>query len=170
MIKGVNFDNQLVTAKQHGALFRAAFGDGILSGMDINVSGQNITIGAGYCVVAGREIQLTATETVSVTATSGCARVLMQIDLSQTATESAFSQASLVLQTATTQDGFAALTQDDINGGGTVYQIILCVVQCGSSLTILSTAPSASHPITVGTAVPTDGTGSDGDIYLKYTV
>ena len=166
MIKGVNFDNQLVTAKQHGALFRAAFGDGILSGMDINVSGKTITIGAGYCVVAGREIQLTATETVSVTATSGYARVLMQIDLSQTATESAFSQASLVLQTATSQDGFSALTQDDINGGGTVYQIVLCVVQCGSSLTLLSKAPNAAHPITVGTDAPSGG--SDGDIYIQY--
>lgn len=166
MIKGVNFDNQLVTAKQHGALFRCAFGDGILSGMSINVSGQSITIGAGYCVVAGREIQLTATETVGLTATSGYARVLMQIDLSQTASETAFAQASLVLQTATAQDGFSALTQEDINGSGSIYQIVLCTVQAGSSLTILSKAPYVAHPITVGTAEPSGG--NDGDIYLKY--
>lgn len=133
MIKGINFDNQLVTAKDHGKLFRALYNDGVLSGISLSYSGTTLTIGGGYIIAAGREIRLTAEETVSITGTTGYARVLVQIDLAQEATETAFSQASLVTQYAASTSEFAALTQEDVNISGTVYQAVLCVLSLGTA-------------------------------------
>lgn len=170
MIKGVNFDNQLVTAKQHGALFASAFHDGILSGMELSFTGSVLTVAGGYCTVCGREIQLTGAETISVSGTTGYARILVQIDLSQTATTSDFSQVSLVTQYAASLSEFPALTQDDVNStSGTIYQTVLCVLALGTDgiASIASQAGTAAHRISAGTADPSGG--SDGDIYIQYT-
>ena len=73
-IHGINFDNQTVTAKDHGRLFQCAIEDGIISGCELSFSGSSLMITPGYFVAAGREMKLTATTAVIVDgATSGYA-------------------------------------------------------------------------------------------------
>ena len=133
-IHGINFDNQTVTAKDHGRLFQCAIEDGIISGCELSFSGSSLMITPGYFVAAGREMKLTATTSVIIDgATSGYARVLISIDLAQTATTDTFEQAAFVIEYATTATGFPSLTQEDVNGTGRLYEFPLCVVALGAA-------------------------------------
>ena len=146
-IHGINFDNQTVTAKDHGRLFECCIEDGILSGCELSFSGTALTVTPGYFLVAGREMKLTANAAVVIDgATSGYARVLISIDLTQTSTSSDFEQAAFTVEYAAEVSGFSALTQDDVNGTGTLYEFPLCVAALGSSgiASIYSSAGQAS--------------------------
>ena len=59
-IHGVNFDNQTVTAKDHGHLFHCVIVDGIMSGCELSFSGTSLVITPGYLLIGGREMKLTA--------------------------------------------------------------------------------------------------------------
>lgn len=146
-IRGINFDNQTVTAKDHGHLFQCVIVDGIMSGCELSFSGTSLVITPGYLLVAGREMKLTSNTTVIVDgATSGYARVLVTIDMSGTATADTFEQAYFQIQYATTVAGFSALNQEEINNSGTKYQFELCTLVMGTSgiASIYSSAGSAS--------------------------
>lgn len=133
-IHGVNFDNQTVTAKDHGHLFQCVIVDGIMSGCELSFSGTSLVITPGYLLIAGREMKLTANTTVIVSgATTGFARVLITIDLTKAATADTFEQADFQIQYATTATGFSALNQEDINSTGTTYQFELCILALGTS-------------------------------------
>lgn len=146
-IRGINFDNQTVTAKDHGHLFQCVIVDGIMSGCELSFSGTSLVITPGYLLVAGREMKLTSNTTVIVDgATSGYARVLVTIDMSGTATADTFEQAYFQIQYATTVAGFSALNQEEINNSGTKYQFELCTLVMGTSgiASIYSSAGSAA--------------------------
>lgn len=144
-IRGVTFDNQQVTASDHGALFKEIFPtDGILIGCEITASGSNISIAAGYMVVAGRLFQNTASYTLTAAASGNYVRVLAVIDTSQTATTSEFAQVGFTLDYAATLSGFPALTQDDINAGsGNIYQAALAIYALsGSTVGAIAEGPN----------------------------
>lgn len=146
-IHGINFDNQTVTAKDHGRLFQCTIEDGIISGCELSFSGSSLMITPGYFIAAGREMKLTAATAVIIDgATSGYARVLISIDLAQTATTDAFEQASFVIDYATTATGFPSLTQEDVNGTGRLYEFPLCIVALGAAgiSSIYSSADAAN--------------------------
>ena len=52
-IHGINFDNQTVTAKDHGHLFHCVIVDGIMSGCELSFSGTSLVITPGYLLVGG---------------------------------------------------------------------------------------------------------------------
>lgn len=154
-IHGVNFDNQTVTAKDHGHLFQCVIVDGIMSGCELSFSGTSLVITPGYLMVAGREMKLTANTTIIVSgATTGYARVLITIDLTKAATAEMFEQADFQIQYATTATGFSALNQEEINGTGTLYQFELCTLALGTSgiASIYSRAGSAAVRIPIITS------------------
>lgn len=131
---GAFFSNRPLPAKALGAFARAAVPDGILSGCDLSYTGSTLTVAAGMMIACGRVFSLPEAKSLSLTgATSGYARVIVQIDLAGTSSKTEFEQASFVTQYATTADGFAALTQDDVNAGGTVYQMELCQAALSAS-------------------------------------
>ena len=147
-IAGVTFDNQSPTAKDHGALFAGILTDGIIQGCGISYSGANVTIGTGYYIVAGRLCKISAAETKVLTGTSGYARIIAAVDLSGTATEDTFSQATITVDYAATSTGFPSLTQEDVNWNGTLYQMELAVLTLGSggATGIVRKAPQAHNP------------------------
>ena len=129
-IHGINFDNQVVSAKDHGRMFQCLLTDGILTGCTMSYSGKNVTIGTGYLLVAGREMKLTSTATVSVAgATTGYARVVVTLDLSKEASTTNFEQANFSVSYASTATGFPALAKDDVNNTGTKYEFEMCTVR-----------------------------------------
>ena len=128
-IQGIIFDNQLVRSKDFGALFSGILEDGILKGCAIDFTGNQLTVGAGYLIIAGRLVRLTSAHTTETTASGTVARVVVEIDLNATATETDFSQVSFLVQYAANESSLPALVKDDINGGtGTKYQAELCVL------------------------------------------
>lgn len=145
-IRGVTFDNQEVAAADHGLLFEAFSTDGILNGCAISFSGANITMAAGYLLIAGRLIQNTAAMTLTASGSGAYSRLVAVIDTTLPATTESFQQVSFRLDYAATPDGFAALTQDDINGGtGNTYEAALVVfAMSGANVSSIYAGPYMS--------------------------
>lgn len=151
-IIGITYDNQSPTAADHGALFGSVHSDGILDGASISYLGDTVTIAAGRFMSAGRLCRLPAAETITVDATSGVARILLQTDLTQAAAVGDFQQLSFVIQTAETVAALPALITEDVNSGGTVYQMMVCIVAVSEvGVTgVIAVAPASTTVITAG--------------------
>lgn len=146
-IQGINFDNQIVTAKDHGRLYQCLITDGVMVGCTLSFSGTALNITPGYFMVAGRQMKLSANTTVTVDGeSSGYARVLLEIDLSEVATADTFEQAYFKVEYASAVSAFSGLTQDDINSSGTRYQFVFCILTMGTSgiSSIYATAATAA--------------------------
>lgn len=165
-IKGIIFDYQTPTAKGIRGGFHSALTDGILDGCAITYSETNLTIGSGLLNIAGGIVALTSSEVISVTGSSGYARIKAVIDLSGASNESAFTQVSFIVDNAATANGFPALIQNGINiGNGSVYEAEICVVSLGTNgITGLIRTAIASAKVQYGDTLPTDA--PEGTIFL----
>ena len=125
-IKGVVFDNQTVTAKDHGRLFEKAFDDGVIDGCSLSVSDNTLNISAGYFICAGRLMKINSNEQIPLSG-SGYIRVKVVIDTSLPSTAESFSQAVFVPENADSVSGFPDLVKEDINGNATgMYEYAFC--------------------------------------------
>lgn len=136
------FTGRPLSAKDLGAFARAAVPDGVLSGCEMSYSGNVLTVASGVMIACGRVFILPSAKRLTLSgATNGYARVLVEIDLSGTSTETEFDQVNFTVNYASSLTNFADLVQEDINVGGTVYQMEACVATLsgGSIATITST-------------------------------
>lgn len=169
-IKGIIFDNQIPTAKGLRGGFHSALTDGIIEGCPITYQGSIITIGSGLMNVAGGIFQISGSETVSVSGSSGFARVKAVLDLTRDASDSEhFNQVYFAVDYASSATGFTELTQDAVNtGGGTTYEAEICVVKLSASGIANLTRYSAASPrIMYGDTLPE--TAPEGTIFLLKT-
>jgi len=168
---GVTFDNQSVTAKNDGRIHRKILSDGIVTGCGLTHSGANLYIAAGGIMVCGRYFEAASIETVVIDdATSGYARVKIVIDTTKPATSEVFEQIGVQVEYSVT-NSFPALTQDDINSAGSVYEFELCVVSldAGGIHEILQ-YPAISGKVRYGTADLTAGSSelATGEVYFVF--
>ena len=132
-LTGVTFANQKITPSDDGRLYGGILSDGILTGCAVTFAAATLSIAAGSMLIGTRELR-TSGETLSLTgATSGYARVIVDIDLTRAATKTSFEQAQLQIQYAASQSAFPALVQQDSNAAGTHYQADFCVVSLGTA-------------------------------------
>lgn len=132
-LTGITFANQKITPSDDGRLYGAMLADGILTGCGITFAAATLSVAAGSLLIGTRELR-TSGETLSVTgATSGYARVIIDIDLTRAATKTSFEQAQFHIQYAASLDAFASLEQQDINTAGTHYQAVFCVLSLGTA-------------------------------------
>lgn len=130
---GVTFPWQKVTPSDDAAVRARMLTDGVLYGCGISYLGSTLTMQAGQCIACGRQIRHKVSENWAITgATSGYARLLLTVDLTGVSTEDAFNQVGVLIQYASTVNGFPSLRQDNINDIGTYYQVPVCVVSLGS--------------------------------------
>ncbi|NMA06581.1 MAG: hypothetical protein GX928_02545 [Ruminococcaceae bacterium] len=143
MLRGATFDNQIVKAKYDGALFGYQYGDGSLLGCTISNTATTITIQEGILLVGGRIIANDGALAINLIdpITNGYFRVILQIDLNKTATQTEFEQVEILQQYKATIAEFAALTQEDINGTGKIYQMEIGIYEISSQqiVTVVST-------------------------------
>ena len=134
--KGVTFSGQNVTPKNDGGLYNAHYGDGILWGCSMNISGDDLVIQSGEFIAGGRVCQVDGATNVDLSGrslTTGYIQVIMNADLTQGEGQQWYPT---FVESATTT--FPTLTQDDINDTGTLYQLELAVVQIsGGNLTAI---------------------------------
>ena len=131
---GVFFGNRVLPAKGLGMFSRAALTDGILTGFGLSSAGAQLTVEAGYMIACGRVFQLPQAKTLTIgDASSGYARVIVEIDLTAVSTPTTFEQVSFAVDYASSVTGFAELTQADVNAAGTIYQTALCIVSLGAA-------------------------------------
>lgn len=133
-LSGSTFAEQHVTPADDGAAFASALSDGILTGCAITSVGSTLKVAAGKILACGRVARVAAAQNIPVTgATSGYARLVLTVDLSKTATSTTFEQVALDVETANTIGAFSSLTQDDINNGGTKYQMVVCMMELSAA-------------------------------------
>ena len=127
-LKGVTFKDRFVRPQEDAALMAAICADGLYGGCQVSYSGAALKLSPGRIIACGR-ISVVDTETsISVTGAGSYARLVLTLDMSRSATTSAFEQAALDVEVAAAQNDFAELTQGDINSGATVYQLEICRV------------------------------------------
>lgn len=131
---GVTFANQTVTPADDALVRRALLGDGILTGCEFSYSGYTLTMRSGALIVCGRQIRHPSAQNWAVVgAKTGYARLVLDIDLTKSSTAQLFEQVTTSLEYASAEDGFTALTQENINVSGSHYQAALCVVSLGDA-------------------------------------
>lgn len=149
--KGITFAGQNVTPKNDGGLYQAHNGDGILWGCSMAISGDDLVIQSGEFIAGGRVCFVDGATNVDLSGrgiSTGYIQVIMNYDLTQG--EGSQWYTTYVESASTT---FPALTQDDINDNGSLYQVELAVVQIsGGNLTsIYSTMQTSSVIYTTST-------------------
>lgn len=146
---GCTFTNRKVGSRDMGAAMSALLADGIISGMGLTKNGATLNVAKGYMIACGRVIGNDAALALTMTQSSGYARVVIKIDLTGTATASTFAQLSTRIDYASTADGFSALVQDDVNDGThTTYEVALCILKLNSSGidSVVDKLPAAGLP------------------------
>ena len=132
--KGITFAGQNVTPKNDGGLYQAHYGDGILWGCSMAISGDDLVIQSGEFIMGGRVVQVDGATSVDLSGrqnNTGYIQVIMNADMTQA--EGSQWYTSFVESATTT---FPALTQDDINDNGDLYQLELAVIEVsGGNLT-----------------------------------
>ena len=133
-LRGVTFTGQAVTSAADGTVQSAMLRDGRLSGIGISYAGNTLTITQGYMLSGGRITLLSGVSSwILNQATSGYARLILQLDMSKTATASAWEQGTILTEYAATLDALRALATEPINGTGSVYEMEICVVSLAST-------------------------------------
>lgn len=132
-ILGSFFDKQVVPSRALGAFAASTLGDGIITGCELSYSGNVLSISRGHLIAGGRLMEIPAEISVSLSGSvTGYGRVIIQIDLTKTATKTEFEQVDILTDYSTTLTGFGTLTQQNINLDGTIYQMPFCVCSLGS--------------------------------------
>lgn len=137
-LPGVTFPSQRVTPSDDGAVFAACISDGLYGGT-ITTSGTSLRLTVGKIVACGRVIRIASQTDIAMTQTSGNARLVLTIDKSKSAAE----QVALDVQYGS--DTLTSLTQQDINGSGTKYQVALCLAGLSSSATTILWTCGPAH-------------------------
>lgn len=157
--KGITFAGQNVTPKNDGGLYQAHYGDGILWGCSMAISGDDLVIQSGEFIMGGRVVQVDGATNVDLSGrllSTGYIQVIMNADMSQG--EGSQWYTSFVESATTT---FPDLTKDDINDNGDLYQMQLAVVQIsGGNLTSIYASMNRSYTVQYR---------ADGDVAARLT-
>ena len=131
MIRGYVFPNQLASNEVDSMVFRKMLdnNDGVMNGMNLSTTATSITVGDGNMMIAGRPVGVVGGETIAVGTDVAFCKLVMEVDLSKTATVSEFSQAALKIIKSTT--AYPEVTQNDMDNGGTIYQVELAQFKTG---------------------------------------
>ena len=128
MLSGYTYDSQLFTSEAFRK-FQNEFIDGncgVLDGMDVTTTSTTATIADGWAIIKGGLLREQGGTTVSFS-NNGYYIIALQIDLSQTNTETDFNQGSFVALRGA--NDYPTLVQQDLTAGGTMYQMGLAKFQ-----------------------------------------
>lgn len=136
-VRGIFFDEQAVSASDHGLLFSRAVSDGVLSGAEITATYNTVFVNAGFVIMAGRIWEIQGNEAVSVSNAGGYnyARIKVQIDTSKASTAADnFKQVTFLAEYAADLEDFPELAKENINtGGGNLYEMEAAVLALNSN-------------------------------------
>ena len=146
-INGLIFDQRNNDSKNWRRILLGILGDGIIRDCDITFTANSITVGDGQFILLGGVIANDGAETISVTPTltDGYMRLKCRIDLTKEAQETGPGPVECRTDFSTTTT-FPALTQEDINGTGSIYEGEIAVLQIvsGNITALISTMPNVS--------------------------
>lgn len=127
MVRGITFSEQLTTSGDF-AHFQNTFLDracGITKGCRVTSDTEKVYISAGYFVVAGRFINITGVHEVTTNGPTDVGELycslVFEVDLSQFNTVDKFNQGAFKIVTSIV--AYPTLVQQDLDAGGTIYQM-----------------------------------------------
>lgn len=127
-IRAVTFDKQKVKSQDDGLSNTLAMVNKscIISGCGVTQNGASaVSIATGVFFVCGRIVYITSPESIGIPSVPAgqtqYMRVVFEVNLNQTNTETEFMQGSF--KVLTDSSAYPALTQDDINSSGTLHQM-----------------------------------------------
>ena len=125
-IRGVTFSRQSVSSNDDAHVYNLILGgmNGKSSGCEMTFGTDDIYISKGYFFAASRLVNIPSTETISTPVVSSgtrYCRLVFEVDLAKTNTDSEFAQGYFKILQATTD--YPSITQEDLNNGGNVYQL-----------------------------------------------
>lgn len=127
-LRAVSFDKQKVKSQDDGICNTLAMvsSSSILSGCEVSQDGASaVNIDTGVFFVCGRLVHITSAESIGIPSVPAgqtlYMRVVFEVNLNQTNTETEFLQGSF--KVLTDESDYPALTQEDINNGGTLFQM-----------------------------------------------
>ena len=94
--------------------------NGVTKGCNITNTNNSITVNAGYFCIQGRFLEVVGSDTLQITPNTEYCKLICEIDLSQTNTETQFNQASFKVLSGTSS--YPTLTKQDLENGGSIYQ------------------------------------------------
>ena len=129
MINGITFQEQLITSSNM-AHFMWTFlnkTNGVTKGCEVSAEDTDVYVQSGYFIVFGRMVQIIGTETIAApeveSGTLYC-KMVFEIDLTKENTEEQFNQGYYKILSS--PDGYPSVTQQDLDAGGTLYQLPFC--------------------------------------------
>jgi len=126
MIRGITFSKQSVSSNDDAHIYKMLLGgkDGKTKGCKMTFGTDDIYISEGYFFASHRLVEISSTETItSPIVSTGVlyCRLVFEIDLSKTNTNTDFLQGYFKIISA--DSNYPALTQEDLDDGGTIYQL-----------------------------------------------
>ena len=168
-LTGITFPQQTFTPAEWGQMFSAVMADGILNGCAVTGSGTNVNLAAGAMIIKGRliEVPSTVTEATSPTYSSGYGRVKVCIDTTNTSTSLVNQQAYIDTEYSSSET-FPALTQQDLNGSGPLYEVELAIVRYSGG-SIAEVTQKLGPVFGANKLVGSDASGRLGDAGISLT-
>lgn len=120
--EGITFSRQHFSPETDGMLRRTYLPDSILSGGSLLVIGSTLSMDTGAVMVCGRLLKLDGVW--QLPDNQQTARLVLTVDV--TDPQQYALSADLMYPDST--GSFADLQADDINNGGSIYQVTLCVL------------------------------------------
>lgn len=146
-LNGLIFDQRNNDSKNWRRILHGILGDGIIRGCEVTSTANAITVGDGAFILSGAVISNDGAETIPVTPTltGGYVRLKCRIDLTKEAQETGPGPVEWLTEFSTTTT-FPALTQEDINGTGSIYEGEIAVLQIvsGNITALISMMPNVS--------------------------
>lgn len=150
-IRGITFSKQSVTSNDDSHVYKVLLNGkkGRTKGCKMTFGTDDIYISDGYFFASNRLIEIPSTETVPTPViTSGTiyCRMVFEIDLAKTNTNTAFSQGYFKVLTNSAE--YPSITQENLEDGGNIYQLPFAkftksVGGIGSFVSELETVPIA---------------------------
>lgn len=125
-IRGVTFAKQAVSSNDDSHIYKVLLRgrNGRTKGCKMTFGIDDILVSAGYFFAGNRLVEITSEETIPTpvvtTGTTYC-RLVFEVDLAKTNTNSAFNQGYFKVLTSTTD--YPETTQEDLENGGNIYQL-----------------------------------------------
>ena len=126
MVKGETFDLQLFESEafRHFINVFTNKQSGVTQGCNVTQNAQNITVSPGYFFIQGGLLREETGTDNEIPSGAGYYKLVYEIDLSKTNQKDIFNQGSYKFIRST--GGYPSLTQEDLDNGGTVYQLPFC--------------------------------------------
>lgn len=173
--RGITYSKQSVSSNDDSHIYRVLLGgrDGKTRGCKMTFGTDDIYISGGYFFASGRLVEITSAETVSTpivsSGTSYC-KLVYEIDLSKTNTNTEFNQGAFKILTSSSD--YPTITQEDLESGGNIYQLPFArftktVAGIGSFVSELKTIGSVSDSTIYVSKSGNDASG-DGSESLPF--